>query len=118
VINQVLTILKSSLDPTKEPQLRTRFLLLIPEIFSSSSNRISVSKELGEENKKNSIFLERCVEEIINEMILPNIIWKAGRSASAVRMTAIASLALIMQEDTVKNINVCFRIKFFRSKIF
>ena len=105
----MLSILKSCLDPSKEPQLRTRFLLLIPDMFSSSSIRTSVSKELGEEDiKKNAVFLERCVEEIINEMILPNIIWKAGRSASAVRMTAIASLALIMQEEIVQKINVCF----------
>lgn len=104
VINQVLIILKSSLDPSKEPQLRTRFLLLIPEIFSSSSNKTAVSKELSID--KNTIYLETCLEQIINDMIVPNIVWKAGRSASAVRMTAIASLALIMQEDAVKNINV------------
>ena len=106
MIDQVLAILKSSLDPSKEPELKTRFLLLIPDIFSSSSNRTSVSKELGQDNKKNAFYLAKCVEIIINDMILPNIIWKAGRSASAVRMTAIASLALIMQEEIVRNINV------------
>lgn len=39
-------------------------------------------------------------------MIVPNIIWKAGRSAGAVRMSAIASLALLIQTNTVKNIQV------------
>jgi hypothetical protein len=115
VINEVICILKSSLDPSKEPQLRTRFLLLIPEIFSSTSTKTSVTRELGgglNDNSQNKFYLEKCVEELINDMILPNISWKAGRSASAVRMTAIASLALIMQEDAIKTINVCFLFYF------
>ena len=37
---------------------------------------------------------------------MPNIIWKAGKSANAVRMSAVASLALIMQIDVVKSIEV------------
>lgn len=102
VIEHVLSILKSSLDPAKDPQIRTRFLLLIPEIFSTSQPRkLNLNK-----SENNSVYIEKCFEEIINDMILPNTVWKAGRSASAVRMTAIASLALIMQEDLIKNINV------------
>ena len=111
----MICILKSSLDPSKEPQLRTRFLLLIPEIFSTTSTKTSVTRELGGgliDNSKNKFYLEKCVEELINDMILPNISWKAGRSASAVRMTAIASLALIMQEDAIKTINVCLLFYF------
>lgn len=67
--------------------MRTRFLLLVPEIFLSS-------------------FMESCFETILNNMIMPNIIWKAGKSANAVRMSAVASLALIMQIDVVKSIEV------------
>jgi hypothetical protein len=37
---------------------------------------------------------------------MPNIIWKAGKAANAVRMSAVASLALIMQIDAVKSIQV------------
>jgi dynein assembly factor 5 len=87
VVEQVVNILKITLNPSKDAQMRTRFLLLIPEIFLSS-------------------FMLTCFETIINNMIMPNIIWKAGKAANAVRMSAVASLALIMQIDAVKSIQV------------
>jgi dynein assembly factor 5 len=39
-------------------------------------------------------------------MILPNIVWKAGRTAGAVRMSAVASLVLVLQSDLVKEIKL------------
>lgn len=91
IIDQVMHVLKTSLNPSRDVQLRTRFLLLIPEMFSSSES---------------SVFLDNCFEDIINEMIIPNIVWKAGRAASAVRMSSIASLLLIIQSDTLKQVHV------------
>ena len=87
VLDPVLHILKLTLNPNKDAQMRTRFLLLIPEIFSNK-------------------FLPKSFESIINGMIMPNIIWKAGKSANAVRMSAVPSLALIMQIDIIKSIHV------------
>ena len=89
----VMFILKQSLNPARDVQLRTRFLLLIPTVFGSSQTN-------------SAKFLENSLEDIINDMVLPNIQWKAGRAASAVRMTSIASLALIMQTDTIKNVKI------------
>lgn len=71
--------------------MRTKYILLIPELFSS-------------DNKCDQSLLEVCLEEVLNEMILPNLIWKAGRAASAVRMSATASLVLIMQSEVVKTV--------------
>lgn len=96
IVKIVIDIFKICLNPTKDAQLRTRFLLLIPEIFHSSKK----------EDGKSCGFLETSIEVIINDMIIPNIMWKAGRSAGAVRMSAIASLALLIQTNTVKNIQV------------
>ena len=92
VVDQVVHILKVTLNPAKDAQLRTRFLLLIPEIFSND-------------------FILTCFETIINNMIMPNIVWKAGKAANAVRMSAVASLVLIMQIDLVKSIQVCHNQK-------
>ena len=95
IISLVIDILKTCLNPSKDVQLRTRFLLLIPDIF------------VGEmELSKSMSHLEKSIEVIINDMIVPNIVWKAGRSAGAVRMSAIASLALLIQTNTVKHIKV------------
>ena len=94
ILTNVMTILKTCLSPNKDIQMRTKFLLLIPELFSSTS----------ESSEKT--FLECCFEEILNEMIIPNIAWKAGRSAGALRMTACASLVLLMQNKVTKTISL------------
>jgi dynein assembly factor 5 len=86
-MENVRYILRKTLDPAKEAQLRTRFLLLIPELFLTTNN-----------------FITSNFDVVINEFILPNIVWKAGRAASSVRMTACASLVLVLQQDQTKNL--------------
>jgi dynein assembly factor 5, axonemal len=100
VLENVIHILKICLDPLKDVQLRTKFLLLIPDIFKyKKSDHLKLSEnEFG--------YLNVYFDQIINEMIIPNINWKSGRSASAVRMTAMASLAIIFHSDTVSFLNV------------
>ena len=94
ILDQVVFILKKSVDPNKDPQLRSKYLLLIPEVFS-----INVSQSANE-------LFQSCFEEIINNMIVPNIVWKAGRAAAAVRTSAIASLLMIIQSDAIKTVEV------------
>ncbi len=84
--------------------MKTRFLLLIPEIFVTASKNDETIPVFNKSNDTDYLLVS--FEEIVNEMIIPNILWKAGRSAGAVRMSAIASLALLMHSDTVKNIQV------------
>jgi dynein assembly factor 5 len=100
ILNIVIEILKICLNPSKDVQMRSRFLLLIPEIFLSSKKEEEVQTE------QSLRYLSSCIEAIINDMIMPNVQWKAGRSAGAVRMTAIASLALLIQTNTVQHIQV------------
>lgn len=96
-VSTVIGMLKVCLEPSKDVQLRTRFLLLIPEIFHCAR---------ADEGAKRSSFLETSIEAIINEMITPNVQWKAGRSAGAVRMSAIASLGLLIQSNAIKQVQV------------
>lgn len=95
ILEQVMFVLKTCLNPSKDVQIRTNFLLLIPEIFSSTKANLDEKS-----------VLESSFEDIVNQMMLPNLAWKAGRSAGAVRMTACASVVLLMQTDTVKSIQM------------
>lgn len=87
-------ILKIVQNPNKDAQLRTRFILLIPEIFVSSA------KDADQK------FLKTYLDEILKEMLIPNVVWKAGRSASAVRLSTTASILLLIQNDIVKSIQL------------
>jgi dynein assembly factor 5 len=91
----VSAILKVSLDPAKDVQLRTRFLLLIPELFSSATTA-ATGPDGG--------FIAKVFDDLITDMMLPNVVWRAGRANSSARMTATASLVLILQLDLVRTI--------------
>lgn len=86
-----MDILKKITNPNKDAQLRTRFILLLPELIVPSS-----------QEKESS---QRAYDEVIVDMLLPNLIWKAGRAASAVRMSTAASLALLTQSIDQLRIN-------------
>ncbi|RNA10266.1 dynein assembly factor axonemal-like, partial [Brachionus plicatilis] len=94
ILQDIMTILKKCLNPSKDVKMRTKFLLMIPEVFSSICK------------SSDKTILETCLEDILNEMIIPNIVWKAGRSAGALRMTACASLVLLMKSEAIKTINL------------
>ncbi len=104
ILNVAISILKTCLNPSKDTQLRSKFLLLIPEIFFCL--KTPSYSALDELSKTNSKFLEASIEVIINEMIVPNVIWKAGRSAGAVRMSAIAALVMIIQSEVMQHVKI------------
>ena len=102
IFESVTQIIKISLDPAKDVQLKTRFLLLVPELFTAAS---SVTGDTEASNGET--FLVECFDALVTDMILPNIVWRAGRANSSVRMTATASLVLILQIESVKKIQPC-----------
>lgn len=92
IIGTVNEILETSLDPARDPQLKTRFLLLAPQLFLQTEQHLDV--------------LQSCVDSIVNKMLIPNMMWRAGRAASAVRMAAVSSLALFLDNDLLVKIKI------------
>lgn len=94
-IDQIVQILEQNLIVNKDGETRTKFLILISQI----------ALKCDQTNTNNLI---KHVELIINNMIIPNIIWKAGRIANAIRMTATASLLTIMQANFFNQVSVSY----------
>lgn len=99
ILGEVVEILKKITNPNKDAQLRTRFILILPELIFPTSS------QANDHRKTDSNAVQQCLDEVLTEMILPNLTWRAGRAASAVRMSATASLALIVDSSGEVSLN-------------
>ncbi len=93
-LDQIVDILNENLQTTKDIETRTKFLILLSQIMMKC--------DTIEANN-----FPKYAENVCNQMIIPNLVWKAGRTATAVRMTATATLITLFQTNFFRNIQVC-----------
>jgi hypothetical protein len=98
-IDKIIPIIRSNLNINKDIETRTKSLILLSQIFLKC-DQISTQNLL------------KHVELVINDMLLPNIIWKAGRTATAIRMTAVATLITLVQSNFFEKVQVIKSFKF------
>lgn len=92
-IEQIMPILDENLNINKDTETRTKFLILLSQII------------LKCEQTNTNNFINYC-ELICNNMLIPNLIWKAGRVATAIRMTATATLLTLFQAKFFTQVKV------------
>lgn len=100
-IDKIIPIVQSNLNVNKDTETRTKSLILLSQIFLKCD-------QINTQN------LLKYLDSIINDIILPNIVWKAGRTATAIRMTAVATLITLVQTNFFEKVEVSFLLfKFF-----
>jgi hypothetical protein len=97
-IDKIVEILDENLNINKDGETRSKFLILLSQI----------TLKCDQTNTNNLI---KHIESIINRMVIPNIIWKAGRVSNAIRMTATATLLTIFQSKFFSQLSVSSLIK-------
>jgi len=83
-LNEIIDILQVVMHPDRDPEVRNQCLILVANLLQFID---------GFETNLS-------VDVLINECILPNMQWKAGRTAAALRATAIATLWALFQSKT------------------
>jgi hypothetical protein len=97
-IDKIVEILDENLNINKDGETRSKFLILLSQI----------TLKCDQTNTNNLI---KHIESIINRMVIPNVIWKAGRVSNAIRMTATATLLTIFQSKFFSQLSVSSLIK-------
>ncbi|KYO30670.1 dynein assembly factor 5, axonemal isoform A [Alligator mississippiensis] len=88
VLPDFILILKTCLQPTKDPQMRLKLFTILSQVLERANETINSEGQ----------FLS-YLEIVIKDMLAPNLHWHAGRTAAAIRTTAISCLwALIYSE--------------------
>lgn len=84
-LREIIEILRNVMNPDRDPEVRNQCLLIIANLLQF----------IDETDTKDTI--NPYLTILINECILPNMQWKAGRTAAAIRATAIATLWSLFQ---------------------
>ncbi|KAM9096465.1 dynein assembly factor 5, axonemal [Sarcophilus harrisii] len=87
-LNYFIPILKTCLQPTKDPQMRLKFFTILSQVLLKASSTVDSQQQF-----------HGHLETVIKDILVPNLQWHAGRTAAAIRTTAVSCLwALIHSE--------------------
>uniref|UniRef100_A0A8C3TCU0 Dynein axonemal assembly factor 5 n=1 Tax=Chelydra serpentina TaxID=8475 RepID=A0A8C3TCU0_CHESE len=87
-LEDFILILKTCLQPTKDPPMRLKLFTILSQLLQKANETINSQGQ----------FLS-YLEIVIKEILAPNLQWRAGRTAAAIRTTAVSCLwALIYSE--------------------
>ncbi|XP_025994000.1 dynein assembly factor 5, axonemal [Solenopsis invicta] len=86
----VLPIFKKTMSKGADPELKLRHFILLTEYFLNNQNLYCYIEEPC-----------KFVNKIIEKLIVPGLIWMAGRAAEAIRTAAVCCLCAILQNKII-----------------
>ena len=95
-LDDIIPIIVANLQPEKDPELRLKFFSLLSRLVLAAPTTLDSEHHFGE-----------FAVIVARDMILPNCVWKAGRTASAIRATAISCMWALLQSGVLTKEKVC-----------
>uniref|UniRef100_A0A8C3Q0L7 Dynein axonemal assembly factor 5 n=1 Tax=Chrysolophus pictus TaxID=9089 RepID=A0A8C3Q0L7_CHRPC len=80
-LHDFILILKTCLQPNKDPQMRLKLFTVLSELLQKANETIN----------SQGLF-PHYLEIVIKDILAPNLQWHAGRTAAAIRTTAVSCL--------------------------
>ncbi|XP_030315959.1 dynein assembly factor 5, axonemal isoform X1 [Calypte anna] len=80
-LNNFILILETCLQPNKDPQMRLKLFTVLSELLQKANETIN----------SQGLF-PSYLETVIKDILAPNLQWHAGRTAAAIRTTAVSCL--------------------------
>ncbi|XP_059835019.1 dynein axonemal assembly factor 5-like isoform X1 [Hypanus sabinus] len=86
----VFPVLKSCLQPSKDPEVRLKLFSVLSKLLLKANETLNSQGHF-------SSYLETLVRDIL----VPNLLWHAGRTAAAVRTTAVSCLWALLHSKMI-----------------
>ncbi|NXG59967.1 DAAF5 factor, partial [Hemiprocne comata] len=80
-LNNFILILKTCLQPNRDPQMRLKLFTVLSQLLQKANETIN----------SQGLF-PTYLETVIKDILAPNLQWHAGRTAAAIRTTAVSCL--------------------------
>ncbi|XP_052628328.1 dynein axonemal assembly factor 5 [Harpia harpyja] len=80
-LNNFILILTACLQPNKDPQMRLKLFTVLSQLLQKASETVN----------SQGLF-SSYLETVIKDILAPNLQWHAGRTAAAIRTTAVSCL--------------------------
>ncbi|XP_062607964.1 dynein axonemal assembly factor 5-like [Saccostrea cucullata] len=90
LLDDVVPIFVTNLDPDKDPELRLKFFSLLSRLVMNSGSTLDSCHKFGE-----------FAVTVVRDIIVPNCLWKAGRVAGAIRTTAVSCMWALLQSGVL-----------------
>lgn len=89
-LEDIIPVLTVNLCPDKDPELRLKFFSLLSRLVMSAQATLDSEHHF-----------EKFAVTVLKDMILPNCVWSAGRTAGAIRTTAVSCLWALLQSGAL-----------------
>ncbi|XP_062444608.1 dynein axonemal assembly factor 5 [Rhea pennata] len=80
-LHDFILVLKTCLQPNKDPQMRLKLFTLLSQLLQKANETVNSQGQF-----------HSYLETVIKDILAPNLAWHAGRTAAAIRTTAVSCL--------------------------
>ncbi|XP_052409309.1 dynein axonemal assembly factor 5 [Carassius gibelio] len=81
----LLPVLRSCLEPSRDPEMRLHIFTMLSKLLLDACNTLDSQGGFAE-----------YMEMVLQDLLLPNLVWRSGRSAAAVRTAALSCLLAVL----------------------
>ncbi|XP_047427104.1 dynein axonemal assembly factor 5-like isoform X2 [Mugil cephalus] len=87
-LSQLMPLLHSCLQPSRDPEMRMSIFTMLAKLLLDASNTLDSQGCFRDESEK-----------FLRDVLVPNLVWHAGRTAAAVRTSALSCLLALLHGD-------------------
>ncbi|GAA6229167.1 dynein assembly factor 5, axonemal [Lates japonicus] len=89
-VSQLMPLFRSCLQPDKDPEMRLSIFTMLAKLLLNAANTLDSQRHFHEESEK-----------FLCDVLLPNLVWHAGRTAAAVRTSALSCLLALLHGGAI-----------------
>ncbi|XP_067427259.1 dynein axonemal assembly factor 5-like isoform X1 [Thunnus thynnus] len=89
-VNQLMPLLRGCLQPDRDPEMRMTIFTMLAKLLLDSGNTLDSQGHFRNESEK-----------FLCDILLPNLVWHAGRTAAAVRTSVLSCLLALLHGGAV-----------------
>ncbi|KAK1164736.1 dynein assembly factor 5, axonemal-like [Acipenser oxyrinchus oxyrinchus] len=89
-LHMLIPILKTCLQPSRDPEMRLQLLTVLSKLLLNASETVNSQGEFP-----------NYLEPFLKDIVVPNLLWHAGRTAAAIRTSAISCLWALLHSGAL-----------------
>ncbi|XP_059204870.1 dynein axonemal assembly factor 5-like [Centropristis striata] len=89
-VSQLMSLLCCCLQPDRDPEMRMSTFTMLAKLLLDAANTLDSQGHFRDQSEK-----------FLCDVLLPNLVWRAGRTAGAVRTSALSCLLALLHGGTV-----------------
>ncbi|XP_015246691.1 PREDICTED: dynein assembly factor 5, axonemal [Cyprinodon variegatus] len=89
-LNQLMPLLHSCLQPNRDTEMRMSVFTMLAKLLLDAKNTLDSQGHFCDE-----------AERFLSDVLLPNLVWHAGRTAAAVRTSALSCLLALLHGGAI-----------------